>query len=443
MKLRLLTLNKSFFFCIFHILYCTQYAKAASVPSPTPTAAPQAQCVPPQGYTAVRNAVDFNAIREIPSARYFLCNDIVLGPDFSPIPMFSGTLKGNSKKILNLRLIQTLPRNNTESFKVGLFETLSNAGLSDLIIENAQINSRAAHEVGFLAGHAESSRIENILVRNSVLLAEIPIVSLNPVVERARYHGGVVGVANGSELINTEVSYDVIIDGPEGIGGIVGKNGVNSIVRSSRSHAQMTALMSELGGIVANNLGRIERSYSTGTLKGSELIGGIVGVNFGDSIDRCYSFATVQGENFVGGIAGVHLLNSISNSYSAGNVVFSQGGGSALGGFVGLMDSSEGVRIENSYSISVVKLRSVPLEPESVGSFIGDVWAYDPSRQHSLVLNSYYDRDRNPGLGSILGEPRSSIEMKSLPSLAVTYKNWNFETVWSTRSGQYPKLRNP
>jgi hypothetical protein len=94
-----------------------------------------------------------------------------------------------------------------------------------------------------------------------------------------------------------------------------------------------------VGGLVAYNEGNIIRCYSTGLLKGSSSVGGLVGQMAYGSIECCYSVCSVSGEVSVGGLVGTagHCYDEgcagglIKECCSAGPVA----GDSSVGGLVG------------------------------------------------------------------------------------------------------------
>ena len=86
-----------------------------------------------------------------------------------------------------------------------------------------------------------------------------------------------------------------------------------------------------VGGIVGyNEDGRITLSYSTGTVRSEENVGGLVGYNRG-SIATSYSTCMVTGSGGVGGLVGNNWYGSIAASYSTGTV----SGDGSIGGLVG------------------------------------------------------------------------------------------------------------
>jgi hypothetical protein len=75
------------------------------------------------------------------------------------------------------------------------------------------------------------------------------------------------------------------------------------------------------GALVGKNEGNVLCCYSTGTIRGEEFIGGLVGYNdHPNSItDCCYSIASVTGSSYVGGLMGGND-GQVTDCYSAGMV---------------------------------------------------------------------------------------------------------------------------
>ncbi|HTP81106.1 MAG TPA: GLUG motif-containing protein, partial [Bacteroidota bacterium] len=81
---------------------------------------------------------------------------------------------------------------------------------------------------------------------------------------------------------------------------------------------------SYVGGLVGDCYGSISYCYSTGSVSGGSIVGGLVGGLITTSISNDYSRASVSGSSNVGGLAGYLLSASVNNSYSTGS---SNGGG--------------------------------------------------------------------------------------------------------------------
>ena len=97
------------------------------------------------------------------------------------------------------------------------------------------------------------------------------------------------------------------------------------------------------GILVGSNSGTIVACYTTGSVTGTDRVGGIVGYQGRNAavINSSYSTAAVSGNNQVGGVLG-QKFGSVTNSYSTGRV----SGSSNVGGLIG--SSSQG-STTNSY----------------------------------------------------------------------------------------------
>jgi hypothetical protein len=132
-----------------------------------------------------------------------------------------------------------------------------------------------------------------------------------------------------------------------------------------------------VGGLVGENYGVVTDCFTTGTVTGCELVGGLLGDNFGSSVVYCYSSATVDGQSVdgiaLGGLIGVSFSGTISNCYATGDVV---NAGWCVGGFIG---ACWGGSIINCYSTG-----SVTGTSWAVGGFIGE------SGYSSTVITNCY-----------------------------------------------------
>ena len=105
-----------------------------------------------------------------------------------------------------------------------------------------------------------------------------------------------------------------------------------------------------VGGLVGINSGKISNSYTTGSVSGTNFIGGLVGYKSNGSISNSYATASVSGTTYVGGLVGRYDNGSISSSYATGSVTASGKNGIGeifVGGLVGRMFSGS---ISSSYA---------------------------------------------------------------------------------------------
>ena len=129
---------------------------------------------------------------------------------------------------------------------------------------------------------------------------------------------------------NGHIISNLTIDAGKSYIGLFG-NTLNSVITNLGTEDVNVFGQSYVGGLVGrNNYGSISNCYSTGTVRGSQYVGGLVGENWG-SISNCYSTGAVSGSYFVGGLVGSNHRASISDCYATGTVSGSQ----YVGGLVG------------------------------------------------------------------------------------------------------------
>jgi hypothetical protein len=244
--------------------------------------------------------------------------------------------------------------------------------------------------------------------------------------------GGLTGNSNGE--INDSYSTSEVI-GDNGVGGFTGINA--GTVRGSYFSGTVTGI-SYVGGFAGSNSGTIDFSHSTGAVNGTDSIGklnvggfyivggtaiagGLVGFNDrGSKINNSYSTSAVTGTNIVGGFVGVNS-GKVGNSYTIGVVT---GRGNFIGGFAGISGGNDSF-VSKCYSAGAVTGNG-----KFVGGFAGT---------SEMIIDSYYDmqasgqKDKGKSIGKYSGEMQQEI----------TYKKWDFERFWrikSTVNNGYPHL---
>ncbi|MDQ6422012.1 S-layer homology domain-containing protein [Paenibacillus sp. LHD-117] len=171
------------------------------------------------------------------------------------------------------------------------------------------------------------------------------------------------------------------------------------------------------GGLVGYNAnGTISDSYVTGVVSGTNIVGGLAGINIG-TIKSSYADVDVTGNFEVGGLAGVNV-GMIDNSYAEGAVTGAINVGGLAGSIVGM--------IESSYAIGAVT------GDERVGGLIGV--------NEGRIRSSFYDTETTGQSDTGKGEGKSTSEMKTLS----TYSGWDYDEAWgmdeSIHTG-YPYLQ--
>ena len=218
------------------------------------------------------------------------------------------------------------------------------------------------------------------------------------------------------------------------VGGLVGENWGTITNCYSTGSVSGSSLVGGLVGYSEEN-GTITNCYSTGSVSGTgDAVGGLVGENcWSGTITNCYSTGSVTGDNYVGGLVGENYwYGTISNCYSTGNVTGTEG----VGGLVGwnghcFPDEFEcrpapGL-IYKSYSTGRVKGSS------NVGGLVGVHIAGE-------VGASFWDVDTSTQTTSAGGTPKTTAEMKTIATF--TDADWDFIEIWGIGENQtYPFLR--
>jgi len=261
-------------------------------------------------------------------------------------------------------------------------------------IENLYINRFGESEVGFISYVGYGGNVTQIGL-------------LNISIKNPSYNvGGLAAVNNGS--ITYSYTTGEFIDCPDGSGGLVADN--YGLINNSFSSVFMKCTFNAdgVGGLVSSNFeGIISNSYATGNIFGDSGVGGLVGSSAGGIISDCYAIGNVTSDsrNF-GGFIGSVVQTDISNCFSTGNVTEVVGPNSNFGGFIGAYSSGT---ITNCY------YNNQSGNPdEAVGSGpVQGVYAIQDDE-------NYFKGDVYPN-----NEPMAS---------------WSFYSVWEENSSDYPKL---
>ena len=242
-----------------------------------------------QGYTIIKTADDLQALKDNLSGKYILMNDIDLsGYNWTAIGTktnpFSGELNGNGHVIKNLQV------DDAAGNGIGLFGVIDGANVSNVGLENADINVQNA--VGILAGAAEASIITNCYSTGSV--------------RGAGWVGGLIGQITNATTINNCFSTANVTGTSSQIGGLVGRLNSSSV---SNSYAEGSVLGKIfVGGLIGNSIGisNISFSYALGDVKADDNVGGLLGYldDHKIYIDNCYSAGTVEANLSSGGMIG-------------------------------------------------------------------------------------------------------------------------------------------
>ena len=145
------------------------------------------------------------------------------------------------------------------------------------------------------------------------------------------------------------------------------------------------------GGVVGYNWGTVENCSVSGSVSGTECVGGVVGRQTSSgSIIGCSSSATVKGMRYVGGVAG-EQWGTMTACYATGNVTLEIGSQNNLsgGGVVGL---SGGNRVLACYATGNVNSKGSSTGNVHIGGLLGD--------NYTAVTTCYWKNNQEQGFGS-------------------------------------------
>ena len=167
----------------------------------------------------------------------------------------------------------------------------------------------------------------------------------------------------------------------------------------------------DFGAIAGINRGRIERSSSTGAVKGLRKVGGLAGRNFGTVINS-YSTVTVTGAVEVGGLVGYNegSTSAITSSFYAGNLLNPQ----------------------LHYRLSGPGL-SISVNAIDAGGVAG--------KNDGTITASYFDKDI--GFSSSDSTAQTTVALQTPTGATGIYSTWD-ANIWDFgTSSEYPSLKPP
>ena len=164
------------------------------------------------------------------------------------------------------------------------------------------------------------------------------------------------------------------------------KNVVMEGIQITSNHVLMSG---NTGGVVGYSWGTIENCSVSGSVSGTNCVGGVVGSQKAGSIIGCSSSAIVKGTRYVGGVAG-EKWGTMTACYATGNVTLEIGSQNNLsgGGVVGL---SGGNRVLACYAIGNVNSKGGSTGNVHIGGFLGN--------NYTTVTACYWKNNHEQGIG--------------------------------------------
>ena len=164
------------------------------------------------------------------------------------------------------------------------------------------------------------------------------------------------------------------------------KNVVMEGIQITSNHVLMSG---NTGGVVGYSWGTIENCSVSGSVSGTNCVGGVVGSQKAGSITGCSSSAIVKGTRYVGGVAG-EKWGTMTACYATGNVTLEINSPQDLsgGGVVGL---NGGSTVLACYATGNVTSTGSSTGYVHIGGFLGN--------NYTTVTACYWKNNHEQGIG--------------------------------------------
>ena len=248
-------------------------------------------------------------------------------------------------------------------------------------------------------------------IADNAEIKNVGIVDCN--ITGVEYVGGLIGVIESGTVTNCYSTGS--ISGTQSVGGLVGS--IGGTVTNCYSDVTVNigiVLTNSFGGLsgVLVSDGIINQSYATGNINSlGPTVGGLVG-NTAGLITNSYAIGNVTGTDSIGGLVGfVAAIATTTNSYATGSV----NGTDKIGGLIG---EAAFTTVTNSYSTGIVTGNT------NVGGLFGsDLFSL------STITTSYWDINTSGQATSNGGTGKTTIEMQDINTFNST---WNIIGVASS-----------
>ena len=143
------------------------------------------------------------------------------------------------------------------------------------------------------------------------------------------------------------------------------------------------------GGVVGYSWGTIENCSVSGSVSGTDCVGGVVGSQKAGSIIGCCSSATVKGTHYVGGVAG-EKWGTMTACYATGNVTLEIDPKKNIAGG-GLVGMNAGSSLLACYATGNVTSTGSSTGYVHIGGFLGN--------NYTTVTACYWKNNHEQGIG--------------------------------------------
>ena len=186
------------------------------------------------------------------------------------------------------------------------------------------------------------------------------------------------------------------------------KNVVMEGIQITSNHVLMSG---NTGGVVGYSWGTIENCSVSGSVSGTNCVGGVVGSQKAGSITGCSSSAIVKGTRYVGGVAG-EKWGTMTACYATGNVTLEINSPQDLsgGGVVGL---NGGSTVLACYATGNVNSKGSNTGNVHIGGLFGD--------NYTVVTACYWKNNQEQGFDR--NQHSTAPEATKVDGTGVTWKN--------------------
>ena len=165
-----------------------------------------------------------------------------------------------------------------------------------------------------------------------------------------------------------------------------------------------------IGGVVGSSWGTIENCSVSGSVSGTNCVGGVVGGQKAGSIIGCSSSATVKGTRYVGGVAGEKQGTMIA-CYATGDVTLEIDSQRDLSGG-GVVGFNIGSRVLACYATGNVNSKGRSTGNVHIGGLFGD--------NYTVVTACYWKNNQEQGFGR--NQHKTTPEVTKVDGTDVTWQ---------------------
>lgn len=337
-------------------------------------------------------------ISELNKSSFVVDSDIDMSElsEFSPIGgtlvPFSGKFNGNGHTISNIKISGTS--------KSGLFASLDNAEVSNLVIASAQVNAKGLYSavlagqvmgntklsgITIMDGKVVSDGLYSGIVAGSINSGVIDASNINvdncSVISKANYAGAVAGYAScDGKIANINIT-NTNVNGAEYIAGVVGLAEGKLAVKSVSVDRMKIKGVSEVSGIAA---GKGEVTVADVKVISSEIatiadssafVAGGIAASFGSSINDVEVRNTIVKAGVASAVVGKANADaklSIKNAKLYGVNVQAKGANTVAAGILAVHNAGGAVVINDGYIDAESTITSNSLASGIVGDINGD-----------------------------------------------------------------------